>query len=226
MRSITIALIIGLLILTGCAVGCGSKSISKSETTAALKTTAVKELQFTNVQFFPRPNTTPLQKDVTLKVTNPNTDYYSKFTKVKVILYDSQGKIVGTDDSDIWTVYPGSSWRICLGIPVVGEPTKVEAQPSTENWLKIAPADIPKFTITQSTTSGTHTVGSVRYEGSYTPAQIEMVGVALDANGSVVNYGLAHIENPTIGDNPFDFLWFIEGGPTAPPEFTFELVGG
>lgn len=218
---------VGVLVVAGLVVGLiiglgGTKKVEK-KTTTTVETTAKKEIQVTNVQVFPA-SSNSLTKAVVFKVTNPNTDYYSHNTYVKVNLYDSQGSIVGTQDGCIWSVFPGSRWCCYTLVTCVGEPVKVETQPRTGTWQKIDSANIPRFTITQSAPSGSQIVGSFRYEGSFNPQAIAIIGVVLDASGSVINYGFGQVNNPIVGDNPFNFSYLGQGGTAGQTEFSFELL--
>jgi len=214
-----LALSVSLLVM-----GCGTKK--ESSRTTPVNTATGKELQITNVQLFQLPyqsSSSPKVIDVVFKATNPYKDYYSYNTYVKFNLYDSSGKIVGTDNGCIWSVYPGSRWGF-MSVSCVGDPVKVETHPETPNWRKIAPANIPKATITQSTSEGSQVVGSLKYEGSSTPTQIQITGVILDANGSVINHGVTQIQNPTVGDNAFNLIWTEQGNTAGRTEFSFEFI--
>ena len=191
MRKIAVLVSILALALSLLVTGCGDAKKTSSQTTP-IDTGAGKELQVTNVQVVPNASESTSSKAVTVafKVTNPYKDYYSYNTYVKVNLLDSQGKIVGTEDGCIWNVYPGSRWHYFAGITSVGDPAKVETKPNSQSWIKIAPTKIPKATITQSTQSGSHVVGTLKFEGSSAPGEIEIKGVTLDANGNVNNYGV------------------------------------
>ena len=228
MKKVAVLISILTLSLSLLCYGCGGAKKTSSQTSS--KTTPVdtgtsNQLQVTNVQLFPSPYSSTKDMDVIFKVTNPYRDFYSKNTYVQVNLYDTQGKIAGTSNGCIWSVYPGSRWCCFSWVKCVGDPTRVEAKPSAQNWLKIPPENIPKTTITQATPSGSQVVGSVYFEthSLLTPSQIAITGVVLDANGNVVNYGIGQVQNPKVGDNPFN-LSFYQGNIAGQPEYSFELI--
>jgi len=228
MKKVAVLVSILTLSLSLLCIGCsGSKKTSSqtSSKTTPVDTGTSNQLQVTNVQLFPSPYSSTKDMDVVFKVTNPYKDFFSKNTYVQVNLYDAQGRIAGTSNGCVWSVYPGSRWCYFPFVKCVADPTKVEAKPSAQDWRKIAPADIPKTTITQATPSGSQVVGSVNFEthSLLTPSQIAITGVVLDANGSVVNYGSGQVQNPKVGDNPFN-LSFYQGNIAGQPEYSFELI--
>lgn len=212
-------------------VSCGGSTSTTNKKVTSVNTGGEKKLQITDVQLIPDTSASASSGKVYavfFKITNPYKDVYSYNTTVKVNLYGANGNVVGTSGNGgfIANVFPGTRWEFLSGLICAADPVKVETEPTTESWEKIIPSHVPTATITQATPAGSSTiVGSLKYEhsGTWQATQINVLAVVLDANGKVVNRGLAFINNPKIGDNPFSLSFNEAGGISGKIEYSFDI---